>query len=398
MEATGGRSTTPVTADEAIGALVPSPLHRLWQLLIGSHRQRGFRLMQWATGGAVYAGSALLMSIGIVDGWMRPLDLAGWCGFVLLGKFFAYVALRSGWSERFEDPALTGWQLVMGVIASEWAYLICGPMRMIALFPLLVLFAFVAFAMRWRQILVLTALTLVSLGGVVWWRIEHPVPWIGQGGATSIPVDLINYCVVLLLLPTLAIIAARLSALRSALHARRTELTQALAEVQRLATTDELTGLSNRRRMMERLEEARQRGEAGAGSFCVAVIDLDHFKRINDRLGHAQGDAVLREFARCATAVLDGGQVLGRWGGEEFLLLMPDTPVAKACHFVEALLTRVRVVDGAGAPLSFSAGVAAWREGDAVLDVVLRADRAMYRAKQRGRSAVIAEPGHALPS
>jgi diguanylate cyclase (GGDEF)-like protein len=387
----------PATADEAIGALAPAPVHRAWRLVIGHDRRRGYRLMQWATGGFIYAGAAMLMATGIAGGWMRAGHLAGWGVFVAAGTAIAYVLLRSGWSERFADPALTQWQIAMGIVAVNWGYMICGPFRTLALFPLLLIFSFGAFALRWRQIAFLTVFALVSLAAAVWWQLAYAPPWRDDPPLADLPVDLINFAVILLLLPALAIVAARLSALRSALQARRVELTQALAEVRRLATTDELTGLPNRRRMIDRLAESKRRADAGEGGFCLAVIDLDEFKQVNDRLGHAQGDAVLRQFADRAVPVLASGQLLARWGGEEFLLLMPDLSLDAACNLVEALLARIRGLDCIDAPLTFSAGVAVYRDDADVLSTVLRADRAMYAAKQGGRNAVLPEAAGATP-
>ena len=136
--------------------------------LLGSRDQRRrLRLVQWLIASLVYAGIAVLLVAGIGQGWMNSTALAYWLGFVALVLMAGYVALRSGWTERFRDPSISVWQLSMGVLAVTWGYLICGPMRTSALFPLMVIFAFGAFALRWRQIAFLTALAASEMADTV---------------------------------------------------------------------------------------------------------------------------------------------------------------------------------------------------------------------------------------
>ena len=127
----------------------------------------------------------------------------------------------------------------------------------------------------------------------------------------------------------------------------------------------------------------------------VAVIDLDHFKTINDRCGHAMGDHVLREFARASRGSLRAGDILGRWGGEEFLLVLPDTTLDAALASVErlrvlALAIQVPCADQeAQFRVTFSAGLATTADGARSLDeIIARADAALYEAKNEGRDLV----------
>ena len=371
-------TTTRVRADAG-----RPPASRLVAAIASDDRRRRIRLLQWFTAGGVYLGAALVMGWGVRDGWVRGDHLAAWCAFVAVGLVTAYAALRTGWSERLRDPAMTEWQIVMGVLAVAGGYLICGPMRTMTLQPLLLIFAFGAFALHWRRIAALTVLALAVLAATMFLQRGNPLRDVPA--VATLPLDATNFAFMLVVLPALSLIAARLSVLRDTLRERREALSLALAEVQRLATTDELTGLANRRSMIDRLVALR---DAGARDFCVAILDIDHFKRINDTLGHAQGDAVLWRMADIAGTVLPPGDVLARWGGEEFLLLMPGTTVDAARARLDALRRSVREVVVGGAPLTFSAGIARHRDGDDLSGLVLRADRAMYRAKEEGRDGV----------
>jgi diguanylate cyclase (GGDEF)-like protein/PAS domain S-box-containing protein len=170
-------------------------------------------------------------------------------------------------------------------------------------------------------------------------------------------------------------------------------------ELERLATHDDLTGLANRRHILDALERLFQRrgGRRGAAPFCALVVDLDHFKRVNDTHGHAAGDAALRHVVRIAQAESRASDHLGRLGGEEFLLLLDDTDLPAARDVAERIRRAVQetpmaLASGQQVGLSLSIGIACWRQTDTrSTDVLERADQALYRAKSQGRNAVCVE-------
>jgi diguanylate cyclase (GGDEF)-like protein len=346
--------------------------------------RRRLRLVQWLIASLVYVGCATLLTTGVGQGWMNTSALYLWLGFVGAILAIGYVALRSGWTERFRDPSISVWQLSMGVLAVAWGYLICGPMRTSALFPIMVIFAFAAFTLRWRQIAFLTVLAVASLVAAVVVRARYP-QWVpAQGEVSPLRVDVNNVLMLVVVLPALAVIAARLSALRQKLRDQREALARALAEVERLAVRDELTGLPNRRSMQALLDRSVALSSRNMGHFSVALLDIDHFKAVNDALGHAAGDQALQAFAGCIASQLRDTDALGRWGGEEFLLVMPGDE-----HGMQRALERLRaLVRGCCAgdrPLTFSAGIARHRAGETADALLARADAALYRAKHAGR-------------
>jgi diguanylate cyclase (GGDEF)-like protein len=161
----------------------------------------------------------------------------------------------------------------------------------------------------------------------------------------------------------------------------------------RLASQDSLTGLPNRRRTAELASAALASATASQKCLTIAIIDMDHFKFINDRCGHATGDYVLREFARMGSETLRAGDVLGRWGGEEFLLIMPEATPDMALVTLERLRTLVFGIhlppSGAGLHVSLSAGLATLEKQARSLDeLIARADAALYVAKNEGRDLV----------
>jgi diguanylate cyclase (GGDEF)-like protein len=164
------------------------------------------------------------------------------------------------------------------------------------------------------------------------------------------------------------------------------------AKMRDLATRDGLTGLYNRRYIFEQLEDAIQRAVAAGEHLTVALIDIDHFKRINDRLGHLVGDTVLRDFSRHLEGRLRGSDLVGRYGGEEFVIVLRGAPVEAA----RKVLYQVRAALGDRPEnhdlprYTFSAGVAALGEdGGTPTEILAKADERLYEAKRGGRDQTV---------
>lgn len=170
-------------------------------------------------------------------------------------------------------------------------------------------------------------------------------------------------------------------------------LRQAHDQALRAAQTDALTGLSNRRHLMQQLEQALARCAARGAPLCMAVLDLDHFKQINDQLGHAAGDRVICDFARHLQASTRREDGCGRVGGEEFMLLLPGAELPQAVPIIERLLQRVRLARPlAEAPqrgYTSSVGLAQARAGEGLAELFCRADAALYEAKRAGRDRLV---------
>jgi diguanylate cyclase (GGDEF)-like protein/PAS domain S-box-containing protein len=167
---------------------------------------------------------------------------------------------------------------------------------------------------------------------------------------------------------------------RKALQQEREEL---IAEVQMLARSDALTGLPNRRALDDQLPHEMARALRSGTPLCVALIDIDNFKTYNDTHGHLEGDAVLRECASAWDSELRGEDTIMRFGGEEFLVLLCGVDADEASEIVE----RLRSATPGGQ--TCSAGLARWRPGESVDELVGRADAALYEAKDSGRDRLV---------
>lgn len=166
-------------------------------------------------------------------------------------------------------------------------------------------------------------------------------------------------------------------------------------QYERAAMFDGLTGIHNRRWLDETLHRMVRRHEATAGQLSLSLIDIDHFKGFNDRYGHAAGDHVLTVVAACLAANLRPTDLVARFGGEEFVIIFPDTAIdaaARAAERVREAIAQEKLVmpDGTALPhVTISMGVAQLERGETVPDLLKTADFAMYRAKQGGRNRVV---------
>lgn len=210
---------------------------------------------------------------------------------------------------------------------------------------------------------------------------------------------------------TLFVIAARalsgrydreyreLVVLRNELEQRVHDRTRALEEANRrlaeVSKTDSLTGLPNRRAFLEAGERALHEAARAGQQYSVVMVDLDHFKQINDRYGHAAGDAMLKAAASALRSVLRDEDLVARWGGEEFILFLPNADSTTGALVAEnarrALAATCHGGDGGSPGITGSFGLATARDGRTLESTIAAADGALYRAKEAGRNRVIAE-------
>ena len=258
----------------------------------------------------------------------------------------------------------------------------------------LILFALVLvfgiFNMNAQRARISTIYAVVAMGATMAYK-----GW-SDPGHYPVKIEWMYFVFVATVMPMISQLAAQLNRMRERLKDQKRELESALEQIQEMAIRDELTGLVNRRHITEVLGEHAARSKRGVVKFWVALIDLDHFKRVNDTWGHPVGDEVLRGFAQMAKEVLRETDVIGRWGGEEFLVVMlvvpPSDPVA-GLERLRARLAGAQISDSVpDLRVSFSAGLAAFGPGDSIEQAVDRADKALYQAKAQGRNRTVVSP------
>ncbi len=358
---------------------------RTW--LFGTDRRQRIRLRRTLIASGVYwlaaVGQWWAARIGLADPALAQLLIP--C--LAPGLFGFYMVLRSGATLGRRDPALTLPQMLFAIAALAAAYMINPPLRGMLLMLVALMLVFSAFTLEPKASRALGGFAVLVLGSVM-------LAMASLAPQTFVPtVEVIHFAFAAVVLPTIALLAGDLSSMRARLQAQKAELEDAIERIHELATRDDLTGLVNRRHMAELAEREQRRALRSGRAPCLCLVDVDHFKRINDRHGHAAGDEALRAFARHAAAALRETDVLARWGGEEFLVLLPDTPPQEARQGFERLrrlLARDETWgEQAHLRVSFSAGLTAWRPDEPLRDALARADRALYEAKAGGRDRLV---------
>jgi diguanylate cyclase (GGDEF)-like protein len=306
-------------------------------------------------------------------------------GITLVGFFV--VLSETHVNDRFEDHYLTLYQ-VAGHIALQLGFLLAVPEIGYAFLCILFLiFGFGALRMTSRQATVAWTLTMVGLAPIF---LLTTTP-IGMPVATSVERLAAMLCYVLTI-GQCAFVGLYGSSLRKALYHRSFELKVAYKRIEELAELDELTGSFNRRCIMRMLDDEISRAQRLNTPCSIALIDLDWFKRINDAYGHPTGDEVLRTFAITLFANIRNIDRFGRYGGEEFLLVLPDTESDAATRMLDRLRAIISELDWSafspGMQVTISAGVATLRHNETEDTFLARADSALYAAKARGRNRI----------
>ena len=325
-----------------------------------------------------------------------------WIAAALCGVFnlVFYALLRSGLNLYWPDPSLT---LPQMIVATVWVMLLMAlapKVRGILLLLYVVVFLFGVFRLRRGEYLGLTALVLVGYGLVVLRDVYL------RNESVPLSLEALQFVVLSATLLWLAFFGSYVGRLRETVSRRNAELGVLLAKNRRLAIHDDLTGTYNRRHIMQILEQEQFRAQRTGRGFCLCLMDLDHFKLINDRHGHLGGDEVLRQFAMRVLGEIrtldrvgregepdtNGEENFGRYGGEEFLLVMPETDLDGAHVCVDRIRRRVAEkpfpVEAQAVKLTVSCGLAAYRPGEDLRATLARADQALYLAKQAGRDKV----------
>jgi diguanylate cyclase (GGDEF)-like protein len=369
----------------------PSPPHVHLRAAIDparAQRRRRGRLVTAAMVSASHFVSAVLFALlwasGAIEGAV-PIVYAA-VAFSACGIFF--VVLGSGWTDALRDHYIVMPHMAVHALITL-AFIVWVPqIGVLLIMALFVIFAFGALRMNLRRVLVGSLVMALAIGAVIAYlgpRLALPVATWQQRAVCGLWFALILVCSTL--------IGLYGSRLRGLLRERNAQLATTLKQLDRLAHHDELTGTLNRRSIMQLIEEERQRMERSGQPFGIALFDIDHFKRVNDGFGHVVGDEVLRRFVARVAAAMRHTDRLGRYGGEEFLMLLTAT-ADDAAALVAAERVRLGVAQhdwaavAPGLEITVSAGIGVCRGGESIEQLLTRADSALYVAKRDGRNCV----------
>ncbi len=309
----------------------------------------------------------------------------GLCGLASVGCFVALS--EAGINDRFGDHYFVLQQSIVSVLIMLAFAWLAPEVGILFICTLFVVFSFSALRSTPRQTAI--AWTVMAVGlAALFLLTDEPV---SMPHATYLErfTTMLAFTLTIGRCMFLGIFA---SSLRESLYRRGVQLKEAYKRIEELAELDELTGAFNRRCIMRMLDDEIARAHRTKTPFSVALIDLDWFKRINDAHGHPTGDEVLRTFAITVFANIRNIDRFGRYGGEEFLLILPETPRDTAARILDRQREIIAELDWSafspGMQVTISAGVATLLPEEAADALLARADSALYKAKAHGRNRI----------
>ncbi|UAW99311.1 GGDEF domain-containing protein [Halopseudomonas nanhaiensis] len=319
-------------------------------------------------------------------------------GVVTQAIFFGM--FLTGQNLRFRDPSLTSPQIAVATILLTYLLFQTSDIRgsLLMLYPLSLLFG--VFMLSMRAFIMHAAFALACYSVLLAWEIT------AGSHARELSASLLEWFILACFLTWLCLFGSyvrelqeRLQRRHQTLQVHQETLKGMMGQLQSLAATDALTGLANRRYFLNEAERRIQllRPPRTLG---LALIDLDHFKRINDRFGHATGDEVLRGFSELARANLRGDDLIARFGGEEFILILGNSDMATLTHCLDRIREAFSTMRFPGLPedmcCTLSAGLCLIYADSDLEKCIQQADQALYVAKENGRNRCEAhDPAHA---
>lgn len=322
-------------------------------------------------------------------------------GYGVIGNAIFFILIRSGLNLRFKDPSLTIHQLIFSSIGGLLPIYYFHDARVLCQLCYLPVFSFGMLRLNLKQYLIVVAVMMTTYCTAILVDYHSGRP------DFSVKIELFQIMVFFIILMWFAFFGDFISSLRNRLRKKYKELEVAREVIERQAQTDELTQLYNRRHAREVMKNQKQKADNGSHHFSIAMIDLDHFKLVNDRFGHEIGDEVLRQFSTLCENLLRSedqfaalGSTLARYGGEEFIIILPSTKTDEALTCINRIRLAMKDISipGVNSITTFSAGVALHQKGEAIDSLLKRTDQALYKAKSEGRNRVSVSTNHSLDS
>ena len=309
-------------------------------------------------------------------------------GWIITAAFniILYIIFRTGLNERMKDPSLTSLQICLASLVVMYSIFFIYEARGILFSVYILILLFGIFRLDTRQFLHVSAFILATYGIDIFllnaFRPQDVV----------VHTEIFQWMALAIVLISVSFIGGNISALRRDLSTSRKKLQASLVTIKEMAIHDDLTGFYNRHHLMELIETESNRSVRTGSVFSLAMIDLDKFKNVNDTFGHQAGDNVLIAFSAIIRSVLRKSDFCGRYGGEEFLIVLTQTDLQEAKVFAERLRTCVEESFfpelGRKSRLTVSIGLAVHKANEGVEKTISRADEALYRAKKGGRNRV----------
>jgi diguanylate cyclase len=297
-----------------------------------------------------------------------------------------YIIFRTGLNLRMADPSITLIQMCTASLIVVYVMYFANEARGVLLLMYIIILLFGIFRLSTRQFLFISVFILLTYGGNI------ALLYLFRPQGVNFQKEYLQWCVLALVLADFSIIGGYISSLRRNLGASHSELQKSISVIQEMAIRDDLTGIYNRRHLMELLENEKNRSSRGGSQFAIAMLDIDQLKDVNDNYGHPMGDQILCTVSTIIRDALRNIDNCGRYGGDEFMLVFTQTDIKGAMSSAERILAGIRQSRFPNLEPDFkitvSIGLTEYRFPEDVEKMVARVDRALYRAKSAGRNRV----------
>lgn len=341
--------------------------------------------------GMSFLSYQLAIVMGIVCVKLDFLPFMVWLlftGFVYLvnGAFYAFI--RSGLNVQMRDPSMTLVQMVAAVVQFVGlTYFVSSEGRSVFLFLSIVVALYGTFRLNTREFVLISAALSLSYACVV------GLLALFRPDAMNVRQEILLWFSLNMVLSQVVIIGSYISNLRHKMHKQNLELEKAVQTIRDMATHDELTGVFNRRFLMDTLHQEKARCDRNGFALSVCILDIDFFKKVNDTYGHGAGDEVLKLVAKAGADTLRTNDYFGRYGGEEFLMVLTQTTTEGAmvgAQRVRRIIEALRFPQiGEDFRVTASIGLSQYLPKEEIAAVIARADAGLYKAKENGRNQVI---------
>jgi diguanylate cyclase (GGDEF)-like protein len=348
--------------------------------------RQALRISRFFISLGIYALNLPLSYLAYKAGIIESTELSWYWIIILATNIILYIIFRTGLNERMKDPSLTSLQICIASLAVMYGIFFAYEARGILFSIYILILLFGIFRLDTRQFLLVSAFILLTYG------VDIFLLGVFRPQDIDLKIEVFQWLALAIVLISVSFIGGNISSLRRDLSASRKKIQASLIKIREMAIHDDLTGFYNRRHLMELIETENSRSVRTGSVFSLVMMDIDKFKSINDTFGHQAGDNVLITFSAIIRSILRKTDFCGRYGGEEFLIVLTETDIQEAKVFAERIRACVEESFfpdlGADSRVTVSIGIARHRNKEDVEKTISRADEAMYKAKKGGRNLV----------
>jgi len=348
--------------------------------------KQALRLSRFFISLAIYTFNLFLFylayQIGIIE--LQALYRFSVLLFVLV--VILYIVLRTGLNLWMSDPSLTSIQMCVACLFVMYGIYYAHEVRGIFFSMYILILLFGIFRLYTRQFLFISAFALLTCGAdIVLLNIFRPQN-------INLKIEFFQWFGLAIVLISVSFIGGNISSIRRELSINRKKLQSSLTVIREMAIHDDLTGFYNRHHLMDLIDSENNRSDRTGSVYSLVMMDIDKFKNINDAYGHQTGDQVLRTFAAIIRSILRKTDFCGRYGGEEFLIVLTQTDIQAAKVFAERICNCVEnsffPCLGPDSRVTVSIGLTEYRMQEDIEKTISRADELLYKAKKGGRNRV----------